>query len=95
MKTGSKSPLLPAVIKKETTEKLQTGKKVKPRAVAPSKPAAVNRLKIWKESDEESGVVLVIENMESRKRTRLAMTFEQFGEFVHGFGVVVTPTRPE
>lgn len=96
MKTGSKSPLLPAVIKEQTTEKLQAGKKVKPRHVEPSKPA---RLKIWREDADAgtdptgNGVVVVIENMVSGAQTRLPMTYEQYGEFVSGYAAVVTPVK--
>lgn len=96
MKTGSKSPLLPAIIKEQTTEKLQTGKKVKPKHVEPLKPA---RLKIWREDADAgvdpigNGVIIVIENTVSRVQTRLPMSYEQFGEFVSGYAASVTPVK--
>lgn len=96
MKTGSKSPLLPAIIKEQTTEKLQTGRKVAPKHVEPSKPA---RLKIWREDADAgtdpivNGVIVVIENMISGSQTRLPMTYEQYGEFVSGYAAVVTPIK--
>jgi hypothetical protein len=96
MRTGSKSPLLPAIIREQTNEKLQTGKKVKPKHVEPSKPA---RLKIWREDADAGvdpiarGVIVVIENTASRVQTRLPMTYEQYGEFVSGYAAVVTPFK--
>jgi len=99
MKTGSKSPLLPAIIKRETTEKLQTGKKVTPKRVESSKPVPVTRLKLWREDADAgvdpigNGVIIVIENMQTGKQTRLPMTYEQYGEFVSGYAAVVTPSK--
>jgi hypothetical protein len=90
MKTGSKSPLLPSVIKTETSN----AKKVKARAVVTSVPKP-QRLKMWVENEHEDGVCISIQNMDSKKTTKLPLTFEQFGAFCSGFEVVATPTKPQ
>lgn len=84
MKTGSKSPLLPAVIPDTSSKKVQARQ-------AP--PVPVQRLRVWTEADGSDGIVLVVENMQSRKQTRMPMTYEQFGEFVGGHRVTLTPAK--
>jgi hypothetical protein len=94
MRTGSKSPLLPAIIREQTNEKLQTGKKVKPKHVEPSKPTP---LKIWTDTRSHTigkdGVTVVIENTVTGSRTKLPMTFEQYVGFLSGVAAFVTPVK--